>query len=180
VILGVLGAALFASVQIYDIEYNNKFDCYQAGEYLGMVTVIAAILMVLVQQKVPVMARTAVEILLFIAWSFTTGCIVFGENAPGASSLYLEIWSIFFLCLDIISTNMSDTLQKRQGRTTYHEEDVREREEKNNNAERQRRPSIHGKKGMTGDNRIEVLSECPEISELSEILNIDNSLELLK
>ena len=180
IILGVFGAALFASVRIYDVKNNNKLDCYQVGEYLGIVTAIAAILMVAAQQKVPVMARTALEILLFVAWSFTTGCIAFGENAPGASSIYFEIWSIFFLCLDIISTTMSDTLRELKKRATHHDEDVRQRDENDDEETQRRRNSIHGKRHMTGDNRIEVLSECPEISEISEILTMENSFEFFK
>jgi hypothetical protein len=168
VFLGIFGAALFASIRIYyGKEGSTRFPCYQVGEYLGVITAIVATMMLSVQQKVLVNVRISAEVLLFVAWSFTTSCIAFGGNPPGASSIFLELWSAFFLCLDILITSISDMLRERREGASQNEEEVRREDEG-------RRTPQQDDQCMKHCNRIEIL---PQYSEVAEILPISRSLE---
>lgn len=135
VLLGVFGASLSASSMLFyreeiiiETEESSAqgkvceiladFDCTRVkfGQFLGIATVLIAIIVVSFQRKLVTKLRLVVGLVLFVAYSCAAGYMTFGRGHGSiAGSVYLEVWAAFFLSMDIMNTNIVSMLHSYYG-----------------------------------------------------------------
>jgi O-antigen/teichoic acid export membrane protein len=81
--------------------------------------------MVFLYQKFPDPGRIAVGGLLFVAWSFAEAFITFGKgHGKDEGPVYLQVWSSFFLSLDIMNSQIAILLRKQYASVRVEERQV--------------------------------------------------------
>lgn len=126
VLLGVFSSAFVASSMLFYeeetfIERNDAsiggricdvldvLSCARIrfGQYLGIASALISVTVAVLLQKIPGPVRLVSGGLLFVVWSCAAALVTFGKGyGANAGSIYLEVWSAFFLSLDIMNAHI--------------------------------------------------------------------------